>query len=59
MIGPDGRMNDAAGELAGLTQKEADERVLAWPKERGQLEKREPYRHSVALASVARTGSSR
>ena len=47
MIGPDGRMNEEAGELAGLTQEEADERVLAWLKERGQLVKREPYRHSV------------
>jgi valyl-tRNA synthetase len=49
VIGPDGRMNEAAGELAGLTQPEADERVLAWLRERGQLEKRETHRHSVAL----------
>src|SRR6266511_1711552 len=28
VIGPDGLMSDAAGELAGLTQAEADERVL-------------------------------
>ena len=48
VIGPDGRMNEAAGELAGLTQAEADERVIAWLKEHGQLEKRESYRHSVA-----------
>src|SRR5205085_4003728 len=27
VIGPDGRMNDEAGELAGLTQDEADECV--------------------------------
>ena len=40
-------MNDAAGELAGLTQEEADERVLAWLKEHDRLEKRESYRHSV------------
>jgi valyl-tRNA synthetase len=49
VIGPDGRMNDAAGELAGLTQEEADERVLEWLRERGQLEKRESYRHKVGV----------
>jgi valyl-tRNA synthetase len=49
VIGPDGRMNEEAGELAGLTQDEADERILAWLRERGQLEKRESYRHSVAV----------
>src|SRR3954452_5649115 len=30
VIGPDGLMNDAAGELAGLTQEEAGRRVLDW-----------------------------
>src|SRR4029077_5394012 len=49
VIGPDGRMNEEAGELTGLTQEEADERVLQWLKEQGQLEKRESYRHKVAL----------
>jgi valyl-tRNA synthetase len=49
VIGWDGRMNDNAGELAGLTQAEADERILEWLRERSQLEKEEPYRHSVAL----------
>ncbi len=49
VIAADGRMSDEAGELAGLTQAEADERVLAWLRERDQLEKRESYRHSVAL----------
>ena len=34
-IGPDGRMT-AAG-LEGLTQKEAEEKILAWVKERGLL----------------------
>jgi valyl-tRNA synthetase len=48
VIGPDGRMNDQAGKLAGLTQTEADEHVLSWLKEHDQLEKRESYRHSVA-----------
>ena len=47
MIGPDGRMNDAAGELAGMPQAEADAAVVAWLEDRGQLVKRESYRHSV------------
>jgi valyl-tRNA synthetase len=47
VIGPDGRMNDAAGELAGLPQEEADERVVAWLRGRGRLERRESYRHAV------------
>jgi valyl-tRNA synthetase len=49
VIGPDGRMSEEAGDLAGLTQEEAGERVVSWLRERGQLEKRESYRHSVAL----------
>jgi valyl-tRNA synthetase len=49
VIGPDGRMSAEAGELAGLTQKQADERIVAWLKEHDQLEKRESYRHTVAL----------
>jgi valyl-tRNA synthetase len=47
VIAPDGRVNEHAGELAGLTQDEAGERVLDWVRERGQLEKQEPYRHAV------------
>jgi valyl-tRNA synthetase len=47
VIGLDGRMNGEAGSLAGLTQAEADERVLAWVRERDQLKQRERYRHSV------------
>jgi valyl-tRNA synthetase len=49
VIGPDGRMNDMVPELAGQTQDEASERILAWSRERGLVEKRESYRHSVAL----------
>jgi valyl-tRNA synthetase len=41
--------DDAPGGLAGLTQEEAGARVLAWCEERGLLEKREPYRHSVTV----------
>src|SRR5438876_411766 len=39
VIGADGVMNEEAGDLAGLTQAEADERILAWLKEHDQLEK--------------------
>ena len=46
-IGADGLVT--AEGLEGLTQKEAAERILAWAKERGQLEGREHYRHSVAV----------
>src|SRR5947199_1575710 len=49
VIGPDGRMNDEAEGLAGLTQEEAEERILEWLREHDQLEKRESYRHTVAL----------
>src|SRR5215213_8932120 len=49
VIGADGRMNEEAGDLAGLTQEEADARIVDWLRERGQLEKRESYRHTVAL----------
>jgi valyl-tRNA synthetase len=49
VIGPGGRMNDEAGELAGLTQEEAEERILEWLREHDQFEKRESYRHTVAL----------
>ena len=49
VVGLDGQMNDEAGDLAGLTQQEAGERIVAWARERGLLEKVEPYRHSVAL----------
>ena len=49
VIGPDGRMNDAVPELAGLTQTEAEERILTWCRERDLIAERENYRHSVAL----------
>ena len=45
VIGPDGRM--VAEEFEGLEQAEASARVVAWADERGLVEKREPYRHSV------------
>jgi valyl-tRNA synthetase len=49
VIGPDGRLNGEAGDLEGLTQEEAGERIVTWAKKRGLLEKRESYRHSIAL----------
>jgi valyl-tRNA synthetase len=47
VIGLDGRMNEEAGDLAGLTQEEANERIVAILRERGLLESAEPFRHSV------------
>ncbi len=44
---PDERPRRAGS--TGLTQEEAEERILAWLRERDQLEKRESYRHTVAL----------
>jgi valyl-tRNA synthetase len=55
VIAPDGRMSPAAGDLAGLTQDEAEEHILAWLRERGQLERRESYRHTVALCERCET----
>ena len=46
-IGPDGRVT--APGLEGLSQEEAERKILDWLRERGQLEQREHYRHSVAL----------
>ncbi|MBM2821892.1 MAG: valS, partial [Thermoleophilia bacterium] len=47
MIGLDGLMNENAGEFAGLTQAEAEKRIVAILRERDLLESAEPYRHSV------------
>ncbi len=47
VIGLDGLMTEEAGELAGLTQAEAEEQILARLKEQGLLEKRESFHHSV------------
>jgi len=53
VLGPDGRVT-AAG-LEGLTQDEAAQKILDWCKERGLLEKREHYRHSVAFCERCHT----
>ena len=55
VIGSDGRMNEHAGDLAGLTQEEAGVRILAWCEERGLLELREPYGHQVAVCDRCRS----
>ncbi len=55
VIGPDGRMNEESGGLGGLTQEEAEQRILAWLRDRDQLEKRESYRHTVALCDRCKT----
>jgi valyl-tRNA synthetase len=45
VIGPDGRVT--AEGFEGLDQREVDERIVAWLREHGRLEKRESYRHAV------------
>src|SRR4051812_13380750 len=52
-IGPDGRVT--AEGLDGLTQKEAEEKILAWLKERDQLVERKHYRHSVSVCERCKT----
>jgi valyl-tRNA synthetase len=47
VIGLDSRMNEQAGEFAGLTQDEATERIVARLEAEGLLEKSEEYSHSV------------
>jgi valyl-tRNA synthetase len=50
-IGPDGRMNEEAGErFAGLTATEAGEAVVAALREEGLLRDEEPYVHSVPFS---------
>src|SRR4051794_228955 len=53
VIGPDGRMIDE--RFGGQTQEEAEQAILAWLKEHGQLEKRENYRHSVGRCERCHT----
>ncbi|HWL34172.1 MAG TPA: valine--tRNA ligase [Gaiellaceae bacterium] len=55
VIGPDGRMNENAGDLAGKTQQEADEAILAWLKKHDRLERREHYRHAVGTCERCHT----
>ena len=55
VIGLDGKMSEQAGDLAGLTQAEAGVAIIAWLKERGQLVKRENYRHAVGTCERCHT----
>jgi valyl-tRNA synthetase len=51
VIGLDGLMNDEAGEFAGLTQREAEERIVSRLRDEGLLESQESYRHAVGHCS--------
>ncbi len=51
VIGLDGLMNEEAGEFAGLTQEEANARIVERLRGEGLLEKEEPYRHAVGHCS--------
>jgi valyl-tRNA synthetase len=55
VIGPDGRMNDEAGELAGRTQAEADDAVVAWLRDHDALEGQETHRHNVGTCERCHT----
>jgi len=55
VIGPDGRMNENAGDLVGKTQAEAEEAVLTWLREHDALDKREHYRHAVGTCERCHT----
>ncbi len=51
VIGPDGRMNEEAGErFAGLSAAEAQEAVVAALRDQGRLREEEPYVHSVPFS---------
>jgi valyl-tRNA synthetase len=54
VIGLDGRMSEDAGEFAGLTQAEAEQRILERLEEQGLLEGRKPYRHGVGHCNRSR-----
>src|ERR671938_140750 len=43
------------GDLRGLTQEEAEQRILEWLRAHDGLEKREAYRHTVALCERCRS----
>jgi valyl-tRNA synthetase len=55
VIGPDGRMNENAGDLGGKAQQEADEAIIGWLKAHDRLEKREHYRHAVGTCERCHT----
>jgi len=50
VIGEDGRMNEAAGEFAGLTISDAQQAVAAALEEQGLIRSAESYTHSVPFS---------
>jgi valyl-tRNA synthetase len=50
VIGPDGRMNEEAGEFAGMTAAEAQRAVVEALRAEGRLRAEEPYVHSVPFS---------
>ncbi len=50
VIGPDGRLNEGAGEFEGLPVAEAQRAVVAALREEGRLRAEEPYTHSVPFS---------
>jgi valyl-tRNA synthetase len=49
ILGRDGHMNEAAGDFAGLSTKQARKRIVEMMEERGLLLKREPVAQSVRV----------
>jgi valyl-tRNA synthetase len=50
VIGPDGRMNDQAGDYEGQTVAEAQKAIVEDLRAEGALRKEEPYTHSVPFS---------
>jgi valyl-tRNA synthetase len=50
VIGPDGRMNEEAGEYAEMTVAEAQKAIVEALRTEGVLRKEEPYTHSVPFS---------
>jgi valyl-tRNA synthetase len=50
VIGPDGRMSEEAGEFAGLSVPEAQQRIVAALREEGRISGEEPYSHTVPFS---------
>jgi valyl-tRNA synthetase len=50
VIGPDGRLNDQAGDFEGMTAAEAQNAVVVALREAGALRGEEPYTHAVPFS---------
>ena len=55
VIGFDGRMTEAAGPYAGLDRFECRKRIVEDMKEKGLIERVEPYRHAVGVCYRCKT----